>query len=276
MCERHGPTSLTRRGALALGAAGARGALIAGCGRPSEETFVPAADPVTLLPGLTAWPRAAWGGDLLPRGPLEREDVRFLLVHHSATTNAYTAASVPATLRNVYAFHTGPAKGWPDVCYNFFVDRFGGVWEGRTGSIVEPVVASATGGSQGFAQLVCLLGDFTAELPTPAAMRSLTLLLAWLGGYSALDTNPGATTTFVSRGSQRWAAGRMVTTTTIAGHRDMSFTGCPGDLLYPIVRNQLPAAVTQERQRLAAAAATGGEPYDRAVRVTPPSRVPPP
>ncbi len=66
----------------------------------------------------------------------------------------------------------------------------------------------------------------------------------------------------------------MVTTTTIAGHRDMSFTGCPGDMLYPIVRNQLPAAVTQERQRLAAAAATGGEPYDRAVRVTPPSRVP--
>ncbi len=48
---------------------------------------------------------------------------------------------------------------------------------------------------------MCLLGDFTAELPTPVAMRSLTLLLAWLGGYSALDTNPGATTTFVSRGS---------------------------------------------------------------------------
>ena len=124
-----------------------------------------------MAPGLAIWPRAAWGGDLLPKGELLPEDVRFLLVHHSATTNTYTQASIPATLRNVYAFHTGPAKGWPDICYNFFVDRYGGVWEARTGSLDGPVMASATGGSQGFAQLVCLLGDFTNELPTPAAIE---------------------------------------------------------------------------------------------------------
>jgi hypothetical protein len=199
--------------------------------------------------------------------------VKFLLVHHSATTNSYAQASVPATLRNVFAFHTGPAKGWPDVCYNFFIDRYGSVWEGRTGSLAGPVQASATGGSQGWAQLVCLLGDFTSVMPTDATMRSLTLLLAWLGGWYALDTTPGATTSFVSRGSQRWPAGTPVTTTTIAGHREMSFTGCPGDQLFPVVKNQLPMWVTQERAKAAAAASVNDGPYDKAVRITPPVKL---
>ena len=137
-------------------------------------------------------------------------------------------------------------------------------------------MASATGGSQGFAQLVCLLGDFTAELPTPAAMRSLTLLLAWLGGHSALDTSAGRHHHVRLPGLAALGGGA-------GGHhahhrrppRHELHRRAPATPLYPVVRNQLPAAVTQERQRLAAAAATGGEPYDRAVRVTPPVRVAP-
>jgi hypothetical protein len=278
MCERDAPTRLSRRAALALGAGGLA-ALATGCGgrlagQQQEEVQAFGAGTVGVAPGLAIWPRAAWGGDLLPKGELLPEDVRFLLVHHSATTNIYTQASIPAVLRNVYAFHTGPAKGWPDICYNFFVDRYGGVWEARTGSLDGPVMASATGGSQGFAQLVCLLGDFTNELPTPAAMSALTTLLAWLGGQYGLDTSPGATTTFVSRGSQRWAPGVPVTTSTIAGHRDMSYTGCPGDRLYPVVRNQLPAQVTALRQQWAAPATSNGGQYAKAQRVTPPVRLP--
>ena len=281
MCERDLPTQISRRAALAL-AVGGVAALATGCGsrlgaertEAVEATDGPAGEPVTVRPGLAIWPRAAWGGDLLPKAELFPEDVRFLLVHHSATTNTYTQASIPVTLRNVYAFHTGPAKGWPDICYNFFIDRYGGIWEARTGSLDGPVMASATGGSQGFAQLVCLLGDFTDVLPTPAAMSSLTTLLAWLGGQYGLDTNPGATTSFVSRGSQRWAPGVAVTTTTIAGHRDMSYTGCPGDQLYPVVRNQLPAQVTALRQQWAAPATSNSGPYEKALRVGPPVRLP--
>src|ERR1700712_1496297 len=61
---------------------------------------------------------------------------------------------------------------------------------------------------------------------------SLTKVLAWLADRYGVDTSPGATTTFVSRGSQRYAAGAQVTTPTIAGHRDMSYTECPGDHVY--------------------------------------------
>jgi hypothetical protein len=106
-------------------------------------------------------------------------------------------------------------------------------------------VADATGGSQGFAQLICLLGDFTSQAPTPAAQRSLVNVLAWLSGRYQIDIGADATASFVSRGSQRWPAGTPITTNTIAGHRDMSFTSCPGDALYPMLPELRARAVVQ-------------------------------
>jgi hypothetical protein len=91
-----------------------------------------------------------------------------------------------------------------------------------------------------------MLGDFTSVVPTPQAQASLVKVLAWLGDRSRIDTRPGATTSFISRGSQRWAAGTRVTTRTIAGHRDMSYTSCPGDSFYPQIA-RLPAKVEAQR-----------------------------
>ncbi len=180
--------------------------------------------------------------DAEPTGPLTPEsDVRFLLVHHTASANGDDPISV---MRVAYDFHTGPEKGWPDVAYNFFIDQFGVVWEARKGSLAGPVEASATGGSQGFAQLVCLLGNFTSQLPTDAALVSLNRTLAWLAVRSNIDTAPGTTTQFVSRGSNRWPAGTSVTAATISGHRDMSQTACPGDTFYPYLVAEVPAQVT--------------------------------
>jgi hypothetical protein len=238
-----------------LGAIAAATAAVVGVRRRSA-----AAGPGGLpLPGgLVVQPRSAWGADLAPRGPLEPEaegDVRFLLVHHTAGANGYPPEDVPGTLRGIYDMHTGPEKGWPDVAYNFFVDRHGGVWEGRTGSLDAPVKPDATGGSQGFAQLACFIGDHSTEPPTPEAAASMVALLAWLGERYQVDTSPGATTTFTSRGSNRWPAGTSVTATTISGHRDMSQTACPGDAGYALV-STLPGLVTERRLQAAAANTT--------------------
>ncbi len=198
-----------------------------------EAAVVPAMPPVEVLPGLSIYPRDAWGAALPPKGPIEVETPQFLLVHHTASSNSYSSAA--ALIQATYSFHTSSAKRWSDVCYEFFIGREGDVWEGRAGALTGPVVADATGGSQGFAQLICLLGDFTSQLPTEAAQASLAKVLAWLGGRYSIDISPGATTSFVSRGSQRWSAGTAVTTSTIAGHRDMSYTACPGDAFYPVL-----------------------------------------
>ena len=188
--------------------------------------------PVQVMPALFVLPRDAWGADLPPKSAIQAESVQFLLVHHTASSNTYPLAGARDVLRATYAWHTSPAKGWPDLCYEFFVDHDGVVWEGRAGALGGPVRADATGGSQGFAQLVCLVGDFTTADPTQAMIDSLIKVLAWLAIRYGIDTAPGATTSFVSRGSQRYASGVPVTTPTIAGHRDMSYTGCPGDQVY--------------------------------------------
>lgn len=198
------------------------------------------------LAGVPVQPRAAWGADLPPKGPLPVEaagDVRFLLVHHTASANGYAQAEVPGILRGFYGLHTGGARGWPDLAYNFLVDRFGQVWEGRTGSLDGPVKVDATGGSQGFAQLGCFIGDHSSEPPTPAALDAMGRLLGALARRYGIDVRPGATATFVSRGSSLRPAGVEVVTPTIAGHRTMSRTACPGDACFGLIPSRLiPAA----------------------------------
>lgn len=182
--------------------------------------------------------RSAWA-DRPPTGPIRPEDdVRFLLVHHTASPNGYDADHVPALLRGIFEFHTKD-KGWPDVAYNFFVDAFGAVWEGREGSIDGAVRGDATGGSQGHAVLCCFIGMHTAEPPTEAARAAMAHLLAWQADRHDVDLTVGPTIRFVSRGSNRWPEGHEVVTDPIAGHRDMSHTECPGDAAHPLVRGEL-------------------------------------
>jgi len=196
--------------------------------------------------GLTINPRSSWGADLEPKGPLGVEDVKFLIVHHSASHNGHTGADVPRILRGWFEFHTG-SRGWNDIAYNFVIDSEGGIWEARQGSLDGPVAGDATGGNQGFTQLVCLIGDTNTAAPTAAALQSLVQTLAWLAERYAVSTSPGAEVTFTSRGSNKWPEGTSVTTPTIAGHRDMSQTSCPGSSLYSHVVGSLTAEVEAAR-----------------------------
>ncbi len=237
-------SGLSRRRFLKIGVAGgAAGVLIV----PRDGAMPGMADAAAQAPSAESEiaSRSAWGTDLPPTGPIQAEDdVRFLLVHHTAGSNSYSTDEVPGIIRGIFGFHTSPEKGWPDVAYNFFVDRHGGVWEARAGSLDGPLQGDATGGSQGFAQLCCSLGDHSIEPLTPEATAAMALLLATLAVRYGVDTAPGAETSFISRGSNLHPVGSEVTTATIAGHRDMSATACPGDFAYSLVLNELPAAVT--------------------------------
>lgn len=248
MCELCLPRRAVLAGAGALAAAAVLGSGVA----------VPAG-----AQDLTVIPRSAWGPDLPPTGSIPAEpDVRFLLVHHTVNANTYAANEVAGLLAGIYRFHTGERR-WPDVAYNFFVDRFGAVWEGRAGSLAGAVAGDATGGSQGFAQLCAFLGDHRTEAPTAAAQASMGQLLGFLGGRHGLDLSAGATATFTSRGSNLHPAGAQVTTPTIAGHRDMSSTACPGSAAYALVADGTFARL-----------ATGGAPPPAATTVPLPPPTP--
>jgi N-acetylmuramoyl-L-alanine amidase len=255
-----------RRAVLGSGAAALAWAALGGgsgvtrAARAAEAAPVgqPGPRPVEVAPGLAILRRDAWAAGLrVPTGlPTEAPgDVRVLLVHHSASVNGYGEADVAGQIREFHALHTGPDRGWPDVAYNVLVDRFGRAWEGRAGSLDGPVIGDATGGNQGFSQLVCLIGNHEAEAPSPEAIETLARVLAWLAGRDGVDVTPGATASFTSRGSSRWPAGTTVETTTIAGHRDMSDTVCPGDAAYAVVRGGLPGLVAERVADLAVATA---------------------
>ncbi|MFM7684774.1 MAG: hypothetical protein ACKPDI_02480 [Actinomycetota bacterium] len=173
MCD-HQPTS--RRELLADEVVGGSALLLTGgaLGGPTASA-APSPSPVLtveVMPGLSILPRDAWGADLPPKGRIQREDPRFLLVHHTASPNNYRSAR--DVIRLAYRWHTSndPTKGWPDVAYQFFVGRDGDVWEGRAGALAGPVMASATGGSQGWAQPVYLLATSPrCSPPRPPSTR---------------------------------------------------------------------------------------------------------
>ncbi len=89
-------------------------------------------------PQPTIFSRAQWGADERMRsaGSLRYGTVEAGFVHHTVNTNAYTRDDVPGILRSIYAYHTR-SLGWSDIGYNFLVDRFGRIWEGRYGGVTR-------------------------------------------------------------------------------------------------------------------------------------------
>jgi hypothetical protein len=88
-------------------------------------------------------PRAGWGADeslrFDPDGnelwPPEYATARKIIVHHTVTVpNASTPydPNPAATVRAVYYYHA-VTNGWGDVGYNFLVDQYGHIYEGRFG-----------------------------------------------------------------------------------------------------------------------------------------------
>jgi hypothetical protein len=173
--------------------------------------------------------RSRWGARP-PRIPTwTGHDLRLVVLHHTATGdgNAYGPGDVPAMLRAVQAFHMD-ANGWLDIGYNFVVDRFGRIWEGRDHSGDGLVVGAHAAGVNDGTVGIAVLGDFSAVPAAPAAVDAVTNLAAWLLFRHGAD--PRRSGTVVPRASGFFTAGAPVELPRIVGHQDVTVTGCPGDL----------------------------------------------
>lgn len=204
-----------------------------------------ASDGVAAAVGLPAAPnvysRAQWGADESWRSvnsgcgtPSYALNATYSILHHTAGSNSYGPADTPAILRGIYEFHVF-GRGWCDVAYNFFVDRYGQVFEGRYGGVKEAVVGGHTGGFNTGSTGVAVVGDFTSSAVPSATYSSLRRLLAFKLGHHGIDPNGTVSIRTVDHPSSRFPGGQVITMAALGVHGDFSRTSCPGEGLRGIV-----------------------------------------
>jgi hypothetical protein len=178
--------------------------------------------------------RAQWGADESLRNGFAGygETIKAGFVHHTTGASDYTSAEVPAMIRAIYAYHT-LTLGWSDIGYNFLVDRFGRLHEGRWGGLDRPVIGAHTGGFNTNTVGVAALGDHETSPVPGAVMTGFGQLLGWKLGLYGGDPYGRVTLTSGGGDNSRYPAGQAVEFNVISGHRDASFTLCPGQHLYP-------------------------------------------
>ena len=161
--------------------------------------------------------RAGWGADESLRtscGTTYDTTIKAAVIHHTAGSNDYTAAQSASIVRGIYAYHV-QGNGWCDIGYNFLVDKYGTIFEGRFGGIEKPVHGAHAGSWNTNTMGVSFMMNTDTVQPSDASMASAVALLAWkLAGYYR---DPEGTTTLVG-----------ATQPVIFGHGSVMATDCPG------------------------------------------------
>lgn len=179
--------------------------------------------PAATQPGIVT--RAQWGA----RGPSCTPDVAGRLegavVHHTAGSNAYTTqAQAMQQIRNDQAYHIN-TRGWCDIGYNFVVDKWGNIYEGRANSLTQAVIGVHASGANTGTVGVSMLGNYDTVPTTPAMIDAVGRIIGWrLGVYGI---NPHGTGTYPSG----------LVLPRIIGHRDVTSTACPGRYGYAQMGN---------------------------------------
>lgn len=184
--------------------------------------------------------RTQWGAPRNATWRTQYASLKGAIVHHTAGTNSYTRAQAPSIVKGIWNYHTYQ-RGWGDIGYNFLIDKYGTVYEGRAGSVAAKPGEMAIGahavpantGSVG----VSVLGSYTGSTnPSSTVLDTISEVIAWQ--FAMADVNPKDKVTYRS-------STRSVTTNTISGHRDISNTVCPGNI-YPrlgTIRNSVASKI---------------------------------
>jgi hypothetical protein len=187
--------------------------------------------------------RAEWGADeSLGDGCWDpRYGTRFdaAIVHHTAGSNDYSRREAASLVRGVLAYHT-VSRGWCDIGYNFLIDRYGTVYEGRAGGIRRAVRGAHSGDYNVNTTGISVMGNFDLVRPTRALKHSLVQLIAWRLG-SAYHGAYGKPFIFDGRFSR------------ISGHRDVMQTACPGRHVYswiPTLRERVTLRLGDYRSKI--------------------------
>src|SRR5205814_3514016 len=98
--------------------------------------------------------------------------LQLAVVHHTVNVNNYTAAQSAAIVRGIEVYHV-KGNGWNDIGYNFLVDKYGQVFEGRYGGVDQNVVGAHSQGFNTGSVGVAVIGTYNSSAISAAAKSSL-------------------------------------------------------------------------------------------------------
>lgn len=186
----------------------------------TEEIGADGTPSVVPMPSIIT--RSQWkaGAGTSCSAPVTRPKALGVVMHHTAGSNTYTKAESAGIVRSYQTYHV-KGQGWCDIGYNFLVDRFGQIFEGRKGGMTNQVRAAHSGvdAVNQYATGVSMMGHFDYVRPSAAMQSAVVKLVGWRLKY--FGANPKGTYS---------AGGR--TYKVINGHRDVKSTACPGKYGY--------------------------------------------
>lgn len=182
--------------------------------------------------------RAGWGADeTLRSGDVKYSaTIKVGFVHHTVTASNYPRSQAAAQVRAVYAYDT-LGLGISDMGYNFLVDRFGTIYEGRAGGIDKAVIGAHTAGFNENSFAVAVLGDFQHDRPSSTTLSAVVNAVGSVAGWKLglFHRDPMAPVNLVSTGkygTSKYNAGEVARMPyTLIGHGDIGATACPGKYL---------------------------------------------
>lgn len=158
------------------------------------------------------------------------------VLHHTAGSNAYAnQAQAMQQIRNDQRYHI-QGRGWCDIGYNFIVDKWGNIYEGRANSSTQPVIGVHAGGFNTATVGISMLGTYDG-LPPVVTQESVARIVAWrLGQY---HRDPAGWFTYHTLGGEnsKYPAGVDVNLPALFAHRDVAYTACPGNGGYQVLPN---------------------------------------
>jgi len=182
-------------------------------------------------------------------------------VHHTAGTNTYTAEQSAGVVHSIWQYHA-VERGFGDIGYNFLVDKYGQMFEGRRHSLPESgsfsVAAEvptgwsieaghATGYNKGGLG-ISAMGDYTKSVRSAdpgLVVEPIAQLIAWKFNLANLDVvldGARVPSGFISPGtSSTYPVGADLPR--IFVHKDVAATLCPGSIAGSAVIDQLYARV---------------------------------
>ena len=149
-------------------------------------------------------------------------------------------------VRAIFSYHAESLR-WGDIGYNFLIDRYGTIYEGRRGSLDSLPLGAQAGGFNTNTFGISTIGNFDVAQPPAGMVESLKRYFAWKGLQYGINAT-GTTTLTLGRGTSKHS--RVPDHDHDSWTRDTHATACPGrSPVFPTTRIRKDVATPSFNQR---------------------------